>query len=131
MVKNPYYYLPFNLKSYPIDKKKSGGILLYTLWDMKGNYTRPSFRLAKKWPWQSFVYSIGYYSIGRTMPVLSNSIQWRLTMMHIFKIVVFGWFKFTLKPHSIAHDKLQMAIWDTSFWTFIVKFGHMGPKDIS
>ena len=26
------------------------------------------------------------------------------------------WFKFTLKPpYSIAHDKLRLAIWDTSF----------------
>ena len=41
---------------------------------------------------------------------------------------VFRWFKFTLKPpYSIAHDKLQLAIWDTSFWTFLLKFGHKGP----
>ena len=38
------------------------------------------------------------------------------------------WFKFTLKPpYSIAHDKLRLAIWDTSFWTFWLKFGHKGP----
>ena len=30
-------------------------------------------------------------------------------------------------PYSIAHDELQLAIWDTSFWTFWVKFGHKGP----
>ena len=42
--------------------------------------------------------------------------------------VVFRWFKFTLKPpYSIAHDKLRLAIWDTSFWTFWLKFGHKGP----
>ena len=29
--------------------------------------------------------------------------------------------------YSIAHDNLQLAIWDTSFWTFLVKFGHKGP----
>ena len=41
---------------------------------------------------------------------------------------LFMWFKFTLKPpYSIAHDKLQLAIWDTSFWTFWLKFGHKGP----
>ena len=41
---------------------------------------------------------------------------------------VFRWFKFTLKPpYSIAHDKLRLAIWDTSFWTFWLKFGHKGP----
>ena len=30
-------------------------------------------------------------------------------------------------PYSIAHDKLQLVIWDTSFWTFLVKFGHKRP----
>ena len=29
--------------------------------------------------------------------------------------------------YSIAHDNLRLAIWDTSFWTFLVKFGHKGP----
>ena len=42
--------------------------------------------------------------------------------------LVFRWFKFTLTPpYSIAHDKLRLAIWDTSFWTFWLKFGHKGP----
>ena len=42
--------------------------------------------------------------------------------------VLFRWFKFILKPpYSIAHDKLRLAIWDTSFWTFLLKFGHKGP----
>ena len=41
---------------------------------------------------------------------------------------VFRWFKFTLKPpYSIAHDKLRLAIWDTSFLTFWLKVGHKGP----
>ena len=45
---------------------------------------------------------------------------------------LFRWFKFTLKPpYSIAHDNLRLAIWDTSFWTFWLKFGHKGPWDIS
>ena len=45
---------------------------------------------------------------------------------------VFRWFKFTLKPpNSIALGKLRLAIWDTSFWTFWLKFGHNGPWDIS
>ena len=35
---------------------------------------------------------------------------------------LFRWFKFTLKPpYSIAHDKLQLAVWDTSFWTFLAQ----------
>ena len=42
--------------------------------------------------------------------------------------VIFRWFKFTLKPpYSIAHDNLRLAIWDTFFWTFWLKFGHKGP----
>ena len=45
-----------------------------------------------------------------------------------FLIGFFRWFKFTLKPpYSIANDKLRLAIWDTSFWTFWLKFGHKGP----
>ena len=40
---------------------------------------------------------------------------------------LFRWFKFTLKPpYSIALDNLRFAIWDTSFWTFWLKFGHKG-----
>ena len=40
---------------------------------------------------------------------------------------LFRWFKFTLKPpYSIACSKLQLAIWNTSFCTFWVKFGHKG-----
>ena len=36
--------------------------------------------------------------------------------------------KFTLKPpYRITRDKLRLAIWDTSFWTFWLKFGHKGP----
>ena len=33
--------------------------------------------------------------------------------------------------YSIAIGKLRLAIWDTSFWTFWLKFGHNGPWDIS
>ena len=41
---------------------------------------------------------------------------------------LFRWFKFTLKPpNRITGDKLRLAIWDTSFWTFWLKFGHKGP----
>ena len=40
---------------------------------------------------------------------------------------IFRWFKFTLKPpYSIALDNLRFAIWDTSFWTIWLKFGHKG-----
>ena len=45
---------------------------------------------------------------------------------------LFRWFKFTLKPpYSIMCGELRLAIWDTSFWTFWLKFGHKGPLDIS
>ena len=41
---------------------------------------------------------------------------------------IIRWFKFTLKPpYSIVIGKLQLAIWDTSFWTFWLKFGHKLP----
>ena len=40
---------------------------------------------------------------------------------------LFRWFKFTKPPYSITHGELRLAIWDTSFWTFWLKFGHKGP----
>ena len=44
------------------------------------------------------------------------------------KLVFFRWFKFTLKPpYSIACGELRLAIRDTFFWTFWLKFGHKGP----
>ena len=37
---------------------------------------------------------------------------------------VFRWFKFTLKPpYRIAIGNFFSAIWDTSHWNFLVKFG--------
>ena len=43
-------------------------------------------------------------------------------------VFLIRWFKFTLKPpNRITCDKLQLAIWDTSFWSFWLKFGHKGP----
>ena len=48
--------------------------------------------------------------------------------MRANNVEIIRWFKFTLKPpNSITLDKLRLAIWDTSFWTFLVKFGHNGP----
>ena len=45
-----------------------------------------------------------------------------------FFVYFFRWFKFTLKPpYRIMRDKLRLAIWDASFWTFWLKFGHKGP----
>ena len=38
--------------------------------------------------------------------------------------VIFKWFKFTLKPpYSGASERSLYAIWDTSHWNFLVKFG--------
>ena len=43
-----------------------------------------------------------------------GSIPWR----------VFRWFKFTLKPpYRIVNGNFFSAIWDTSHWNFLVKFG--------
>ena len=54
------------------------------------------------------------------------------TLLWVRSSVLFRWFKFTLKPpNRITREKLQLAIWDTSFWNFLVKFGHNGPWDIS
>ena len=37
---------------------------------------------------------------------------------------IFRWFKLK-PPNSISH-KVKFAIWDTSLWTLLVKFGHTG-----
>ena len=51
-----------------------------------------------------------------------------MTNIKIWEYSVFRWFKFTLKPpNRITRDKLRLAIWDTSAWPFLVKFGHNGP----
>ena len=70
----------------------------------------------------------GYPSpLGHTHP--QTTISWTYpSPRHGSCTPVFRWFKFTLKPpYSIVHDKLRLAIWDTSFWTFLLKFGHKGP----
>ena len=42
----------------------------------------------------------------------------------IFSLLLFRWFKFTLKPtYTITHGNFLSAIWDTSHWTSFVKFG--------
>ena len=57
-----------------------------------------------------------------------NLFFFRFSRFRLMADQVIRWFKFTLKPpYSIAHDKLRLAIWDTSFWTFWLKFGHKGP----
>ena len=39
-------------------------------------------------------------------------------------VLVFRWFKFTLKPpYTIESGYLLLAIWGTSHWTSFVKFG--------
>ena len=59
---------------------------------------------------------------------LGFEITYRRNFNNFLETCFFRWFKFTLKPpYSIAHDKLRLAIWDTSFWTFWLKFGHKGP----
>ena len=73
------------------------------------------------------------YCVGQwvgSCQITRNSIIRKLIKIIQFclKVFVFRWFKFTLKPpNSITRDKLRLAIWDTSFWNFWVKFGHNGP----
>ena len=51
-----------------------------------------------------------------------------ITKYHLTYLRIIRWFKFTLKPpYSIVHDKLRLAIWDTSFRIFWLKFGYKGP----
>ena len=59
---------------------------------------------------------------------VANNINFTRLMLMMIPFWVLRWFKFTLKPpYSIVHDKLRLAIWDTSFWTFWLKFVHKGP----
>ena len=62
----------------------------------------------------------------------------RRTNCSAFLLLFFSchWFLGGLSLHlnhlySIAHDNLRLAIWDTFFWTFWLKFGYKGPWDIS
>ena len=46
--------------------------------------------------------------------------------------LLFRWFKFTLKPpYRIAIGNFFLAIWDTSHWNFLVKFGLKTAWDMS
>ena len=56
-------------------------------------------------------------------PLQSQGRKFLLDMRN--KVVpVFRWFKFTLKPpNSITSDNFLSAIWDTSQWNFLIKFG--------
>ena len=48
--------------------------------------------------------------------------------LQLSEFSIFRWFKYTLKPpNSIPIGKFRLTIWDTSFWNFLVKFGHNGP----
>ena len=67
-----------------------------------------------------------------TLNVIKNSfiLNYRMIFYHDY-MYFFRWFKFTLKPPiAVARDNLRLAIWDTSFWNFFVKFGHRTPQDI-
>ena len=58
----------------------------------------------------------------------NSQLRWAFYQVNVLACLIFRWFKCKLKPpYSIAHDKLRLAIWDTSFWTFWLKFGHKGP----
>ena len=71
--------------------------------------------------WGYFLISIS----GNVTWTRSEEDRWDGKKIEVF---IFRWFKFTLKPpYSIVIGKLRLAIWDTSFWTFLLKFGHKGP----
>ena len=60
----------------------------------------------------------------------SNSFRITYVFFYIFAFYIgsffllFRWFKFTLKPpYRIAIGNFFSAIWDTSHWNFLVKFG--------
>ena len=92
-------------------------------WDNKGNLDPGAGRSSGAFSWIRHE----RVTIHRLIPM--NIFDHRLNK---FLDIIFRWFKFTLKPtYSITHGKLRLAIWDTSFWTFLVKFGHKGPWDIS
>ena len=57
--------------------------------------------------------------------------MWQIMIGHLvlFLLDLFRWFKFTLKPpYSIAHGKLRLAIWETSFWTFFAQIWTQGTS---
>ena len=62
---------------------------------------------------ETFLIDFGYYFGFFTSEIISE---------------LLGGLSLHLKPpYSITHGKLRLAIWDTSFWTFWLKFGHKGP----
>ena len=82
-------------------------------------------------------YSNSNRFISYNQPFWKNGqILKKIPNQNVFKTflatLIFRWFKFALKPpYSIACSKLWLAIWDTSFWAFWIRFGHKGPWDIS
>ena len=57
---------------------------------------------------------------------------WTFMSGFVSSMVIFRWFKFTLKPpYTITHGNLLLAIWDTSHWTSFVKFELKTAWDIS
>ena len=68
--------------------------------------------------------------------VLSTKIVWTKEKIFFKDFYLHSFFLGGLSLHlnhlySIAIGKLRLAIWDTSFWTFWLKFGHKGHWDIS
>ena len=66
----------------------------------------------------------GFLGLVCFKTMFKDAIQFycRGTTLHF--MLVFRWFKFTLKPpYTVASGNLLLAIWDTSHWTSFVKFG--------
>ena len=63
--------------------------------------------------------------IHSSYDLLSRNMDYSLVFGIIALVTAFiRWFKFTLKPpYRIAIGNFFSAIWETSHWTFLVKFG--------
>ena len=91
------------------------------------NFFHPSQPMPGGFPFGVFFHHYGSYTLHGTRTGTGTGTGLG-TIENNGSLSLFRWFKFTLKPpYSIAHDKLRLAIWDTSFWTFWLKFGHKGP----
>ena len=68
--------------------------------------------------------------VGSMINILPGVSEWSSLAFHFLLVLleelprcvllVFRWFKFTLKPpYSGAHEHSLLAIWDTSHWNFL------------
>ena len=90
--------------------------------EFKMNYKAIELILSKWWR-RSRSFSVHITNTITAMEILEGI---------IIEYVLFRWFKFTLKPpYRIAIGNFFSAIWDTSHWNFLVKFGLKTAWDMS